>query len=64
MNSFKLTILISIIVCCIGISLCVGAIFHIAENYPCRSYEYGETTFENLDIGTNQPDYIGPVNRQ
>ena len=60
MNSFKLTILISIIVCCIGISLCVGAIFHIVENYPCQEYSYGE----NLDIGTNQPDFIGPVNRQ
>jgi len=55
MNSFKLTILISIIVCCIGISLCVGAIFHIAENYPCKEYSYGETTFENLDIGSNMP---------
>ena len=56
--------LIYMFVSFIVITLFVSLMFKALRNYPCKEYSYGETTFENLDIGTNQPDFIGPVNRQ
>ena len=56
--------LIYMFVSFIIITLFVSLMFKVAENYPSKEYSYGETTFENLDVGTNQPDFIGPVNRQ
>jgi len=55
--------LIYMFVSFIVITLFVSLMFKAAENYPTQEYSYGETTFENLDIGTNQPDFIGPVNK-
>ena len=52
--------LIYMFVSFIVITLFVSLMFKAAENYPTQEYSYGE----NLDIGTNQPDFIGPVNRQ
>jgi len=49
--------LIYMFVSFIVITLFVSLMFKVAENYPCKEYSYGV----NLDVGSNQPDFIGPV---